>query len=125
MIFSYDNDITETINNDLTTLDQWSKTWLIDLNANKTKCMYVTRATRMTTDMTLTMDGTDIEVVTAHKHLGIYLNSRATWDDHVGYIIAKVSKRIGILKGLKWKLDRDSLRLIYTTWALRDKAMVS
>ena len=111
MIYSHDSDVSDVVNNDLTRFDRWAKTWL---NPTKAKHMTITRATPVT-DMTVTMNGTDIDTVTEHKHLGVVLNSNGTWNDHIDYIIGKASKRLGVLRSLKYKLDRDSLRTIYIT----------
>jgi hypothetical protein len=61
------------------------------------------------------MCGSPVEVVDHHKHLGVILNNRATWSDHLDAIITKISKRIGLLRSLKYKLNRSSLKTIYVT----------
>lgn len=108
------DDITATINEDLQRLDNWSKIWLVDLNPTKTKCMQVNLAINSVT-VSPSMDNTPIDVVDHHKHLGVLLNNRANWTHHIDYIIAKISRRIGILRSLKFKLNRQSLRTIYMT----------
>ena len=58
-------------------------------------------------------DGMPIEIVHSHKHLGLVLNDTMTWTDHIDYITSKTSKRIGILRSLKFKLSRSCFRTIY------------
>jgi hypothetical protein len=107
-------DISGIINEDLSKLKKWSKTWLVDLNPSKTKFMQITRS-KNATPIIPEMDGKTIESVSCHKHLGVYLNNRATWHDNIESIISKASKRIGILRLLKFKINRASLRIIYFT----------
>jgi len=76
--------------------------------------MQITRS-KSVTPITPEMDGKTIESVFYHKHLGVYLNNRATWHDNIESIISKASKRIGILRLLKFKINRASLRIIYFT----------
>jgi len=102
------------INEDLSKLKNWSKTWLVDLNPSKTKFMQITRS-RNATLINPEMDGKILDSVSCHKHLGVYLNNRATWHDHIESIISKASKRIGSLRLFKFKINRDSLRVIYLT----------
>ena len=58
-------------------------------------------------------NGTNIELVHSHKHLGLILNDTVTWNDHIDYITTKTSKRIGILRSLRFRLSRDCLPTIY------------
>jgi len=108
-------DVTETINTDLAQLYDWSKTWLIDLNPTKTVCMTVSLSSNVIAP-TPSFRGAPISNVLSHKHLGVVLNARAGWSDHVRYIEDKVSKRIGILRSLKSKLTRTSLSKIYSVY---------
>ena len=103
------------MNRDLEKLMEWSKKWLITFNAKKTKCLYVSRSETNVRPRPV-MNGTPLEFVSSHRHLGVILNSSGTWDDHVDDLIVKLSKRIGVLRYLKWKLDRRSLRTIYVMY---------
>ena len=106
--------ITDLVNSEIVRLKQWADTWLVSLNTSKTKCLHV-HSSRSSIVPSPVFDGDPIEVVQNHKHLGVVLNSSLTWGDHINYIIGKVSKRIGILRLLKSKLNRSSLRSIYIT----------
>ena len=57
-----------------------------------------------------------IEEVNLHKHLGIFLSSDCTWHDHLEYIKSKACTRINVMRKLKFKLDRQSLQIIYFTF---------
>ena len=59
------------------------------------------------------MNDTPVREVESHKHLGLTFNSNGTWDTHIETIISKASKRIGLLRKIKFKIDRFSLQKIY------------
>ena len=50
-----------------------------------------------------------INKVDTHKHFGLTWNNDAFWKSHMSTIISKASKRIDMLRSLKFKLDRSSL----------------
>ena len=45
----------------------------------------------------------EIQEVFNHKHLGVTLSSNLTWTAHIINIHEKASKRLNLLKGLKFK----------------------
>ena len=106
-------DITDTVNDEMTRLQDWADTWLIELNPTKTKCMHITSARIRAITPNPKFRGTPIEIVHSHKHLGLVLNDDMTWTDHLDHLTTKVSKRIGILRSLKSRLNRSCLRTIY------------
>ena len=108
-------DITEEINADIENLRSWAETWFVDLHPGKTKCLHVSTVDNPTVPSPQ-INGVDIEIVKTHKHLGLFLSSDAKWHDHFEFMKAKVNKRIGVLRSLKYKLNRESLLTIYKTY---------
>ena len=107
-------DPTDTINDDVNKLMTWADSWLIDLNPTKTKCMSISYSNSFTIPSP-SFRGTPIDIVSHHKHLGLILNDKMTWTDHIEYLTDKVARRIGILRSLKYKLSRSCLRTVYVT----------
>ena len=60
-----------------------------------------------------TFQNQNIKTVKEHKHLGLIWNNDAKWKSHLLSIISKASKRIDMLRALKFKLHRYSLEKIY------------
>ena len=56
-----------------------------------------------------------LKQVHSHKHLGIILHYRYSWEEHIDTIITRSIKRVNVLKGLEHILPRDSLETIYCT----------
>ena len=105
-------DISDQIDQETSRLKEWTDTWMIDINATKTKSMSITLAKNRIIP-TPSLNNILIDNVTSHKHLGLVLNNTLTWNDHIDYIVKKTSKRIGILRSLKYRLSRECLRTIY------------
>ena len=57
-----------------------------------------------------------IKEVQSHKHLGLYLTNDGSWYDRIQYIKEKAWARVNTMRKLKFKLDRKSLEIIYTTF---------
>ena len=55
---------------------------------------------------------TEINDVSAHKHLGIFFSNDCSWRSHIDYIKEKARKRINIMRKLKFVLDWKALETI-------------
>ena len=106
----------KTINSDLSSLHQWSRDWLITFNALKTDSMLVTRKSSTTDHPPISFQGHVLQDTNNHKHLGITLRSDLRWSDHISDITNKASKLVGIMKSLKYILDRPILETIYISF---------
>ena len=103
----------ETLNNDLLTISNWGKNWLVNFNATKTKYMLFSRRKNKTLNVNLFFDDIRIECVSTHKHLGILFSDDLSWKSHVNHIVKKTSNRINVLKCLHRKLPRYCLERIF------------
>ena len=57
-----------------------------------------------------------INEVSSHKHLVVFLSNDCTWHEHMEYIKSKAWKRVNVMRKLKFILDRRSLQTIYLTF---------
>ena len=62
---------------------------------------------------TLYLGDTAIPEATNHTHLGITLSHNLTWHTHINRIVTKASKRLALLKRLKFRLSRKTLEKLY------------
>ena len=46
--------------------------------------------------------------VTTHKHLGVHINSRLSWQDHIDHVYTDCARKIGILRHLQRKTRVNS-----------------
>ena len=99
--------LNEALNEDLSRLDAWSISSKLSLNVAKTKSMLVsTKAKRKALNkpnqnLQVNSNGTELEVVSKIKHLGVLLDNSLYWKDQVRAVPLKVSRGLGILKHAK------------------------
>ena len=82
-----------SINQDLNTLDKWSKQWLLQFNPNKTKAVFFTLKKNLNPPQ-LIFQQCPLEYVPTHKHLGITLSNNLGWSDHINSIVNKAFKKL-------------------------------
>ena len=86
---------------------------MVNFNPQKTESMVITRKLDFVSHPPLTMNQVSIKSVTSHKHLGLTFSSDGTWNTHIDEIISKASKRLNLIRKLKFKVDRKSLEKMY------------
>ncbi len=68
-----------------------------------------------TDKLSIKIDDTNIEQVNYTKFLGVIINNRLTWNDHVKAIYNKVSKSIGIIYRIRHNIPSNTLINLYHT----------
>ena len=113
-----ENPITSAVclNLDLSKISIWANNWLVDFNPIKTESMMISRKLNKPVHPPLFMQEVQIAEVSSHKHLGLILSNDCTWHQHIDYITKTAWNRINIMRKLKFKLDRSSLEIIFTTF---------
>ena len=66
----------------------------------------------------LIFDGTQLQFVDDHKHLGLTLSKNGKWHSHIENILNSAAKVIGIMRKLKFTLNRIALNQIYMSFVL-------
>ncbi len=75
--------IETTINNDLVSLSNWSKQWLVKFNPIKTEVMYFSLSNQHRP--TLLFNDTPLTSFDNHRHLGLTLSHDGTWHEHISF----------------------------------------
>ena len=101
------------LNKDLEHINNWATEWLINFSPPKTKTMVITRKRRKIHYPPLSMNGTVLQDVQSHKHLGVTFSNNLLWDEHVEDLSVKANQCLDVLNALKYKLDRITLEKIY------------
>jgi hypothetical protein len=98
------DEIREMLIPDLISVLQWSTKWLMDFNPNKTEglniCLLIDQE-----KPPIIVENKEITDVDTHKHLGLILNNRGTWSEHIKYMCGKSLKKMGVLRSLKYTFD--------------------
>ena len=90
----------------------------MSLNSKPTKPaqVFFSRKLKTVPHPSITFNNNPLSHCPAQKHLGLVLDSKLTFNDHVKYISSKVNKSIGLLRKLQPVLPRSSLLTIYKTF---------
>ena len=107
--------INHVLNSDLKKMSEWSRRWLVDFNPTKTDViLFSTRNAE--TIPNLLFGNVPLSLTDSHTHLGITLCENAKWDHHIDNIIASSSKKLNILRKLKFKLSYKNLEQMYISY---------
>ena len=105
-----------SLNTDLSAIDTWSKDWLVTFNAIKTESMLISRKHQPIDHPPLIFQGHQLENVANHRHLGLTFRSDLKWTDHINQSILKATRQTNILKSLQYRLNRETLEVIYISF---------
>ena len=94
-------------------MSKWLKTNKLSLNVKKTHCMVFSKRRTRKTDLKLIIDGESIGEVQNTKFLGIIIDNKLNWKDHISYIAGKVSRGVGMIIKARNYLNRDGLMCLY------------
>ena len=75
----------------------------------KTRSMTFSNKREKVNHPVLSMGGCDITEVNIHTHLGLVLKNNMSWNSNIFSIHEKASKRLNLLKSLKFKINRSTL----------------
>ena len=54
-----------------------------------------------------------IEKVVEFKYLGVLFNHKLNWHSHIEYLCTKISKAVGVISQLRYRLPHQALKMIY------------
>ena len=82
---------------------------------NPSKCETITFSTKhlKPTHPNLSLDNQPLREVTSHTHLGLTLIPNLSWSQHIFGMHKKASKKLNVLKSMKYRLDRSTLISLY------------
>jgi len=83
---------------DLDTLVKWSKTWGMIFNMKKCNIISITNATKNKIHHQYTMDNEPLNSIDTCVYLGVTVNSRLRWKQHIGQISAAANRMMGFLR---------------------------
>ena len=94
--------------------EAWSLTWKININASKSTLVAISFQKFRRQDIEITLKAERIQVERSAMFLGVKIDEKLTWNDHVEYLRAQVAKRMFALRSLAAKnVSKDNLLLIY------------
>ena len=102
------------INNELEKVNNWLKINKLTLNVDKTKAMFFHKR-RKVAPINLVINNKPIDLVSQFSFLGIVLDDKLSWDNHVTMVRNKLSKLNGIFYRLKYVYPKHILLTLYNS----------
>ena len=82
----------------------------LTININKTHYILFHRSRIKHTRYDIMMQGKTVHYVSTTKFLGVIIDNKLKWNDHIIYIKNVISKSIGIICKMRQYLDRTTLK---------------
>ena len=108
-------EVENLLNSELYNLNKWFEVNKLTLNLTKTKYMIFGNHNE---NCSVSINNDAIEKVDSIKFLGIILDSKLSWNDHIQLVTKKVSRSMGILYRVKNILNQKSLFTLYCSLVL-------
>ena len=92
--------IEEKLQSDLDNISNWCINNNMSLHPQKSKCMLISSKHRkkVTRQLALKLNDTNLENVTIHKVLGVYIDNTLSWHPHIDFVCKKLNAKIALFK---------------------------
>ena len=112
------NSETERILNcELKKVSDWLAANKLSLNVGKSNFLYFTKRSQNSNNVNkpvnVTMNGIPVEEKKCTKYLGTLIDNKLSWNQHIQYILPKLSKGIGILSKLRHFAPIQVIKSLY------------
>ena len=98
---------------ELKNISLWLKVNKLSLNVNKTHFIVFTKRKKCNEPIKLFIDNQTIDEVRIITFLGVIIDKKITWKDHINYVAGKVSRAIGMMvKAIKY-IRKEALLTLY------------
>ena len=101
---------------DLKKINKWAFQWKMSFNPNPSKQaqeVIFSRKIKKLSHPSLVFNSNNVLQTSSQKHLGVTLDVKLTFDEHLNNVLNKVNKAIGLLRKLQNLLSRSTLITIY------------
>ena len=121
-LFSTVQDITTSTvsqNNDLTKISEWTEQWKMSFNPDSSKQAQELLFSRKISSKpypSLNFNDNPVHQVQLQKHLGLFLDPKLSFDEHIQCILIKTRKIIGLIRKLQPIISRAALLTIYKSF---------
>ena len=106
----------KTLNGEVKKLHQWFITNKLTLNLNKTKFMLFHKKRNLNQKLKkfkVNINNYSIEQVCQFKYLGVVLDNKLNWNEHINFVSTKLAQAAGIIYKVRNKVPQKVLLRIY------------
>lgn len=96
-------------------LNQWFQSNKLTLNLDKTNIIHF-QTSNLQINFNINCNGNIIKQVSNIKFLGLCIDEKLTWKDHVNYVIPKLNSACFALRCLHKTVDKKTIKLIYYSY---------
>ena len=110
------NESANILNDDLQLISKWAFNWKMLFNPDTSKPaqeVLFSRKNQIQNHPTISLENAEVERSSYQKHLGIILNEKLNFKQHIDSALSKVNKGISVIKKLCHILPRKSFVTIY------------
>ena len=107
------DDLQDLVNEELSHLAAWLKINKLSLNLKKTHYMVFTNKRSPASTIKLEINNERIVETCKTKFLGVIIDNKLTWKEHINYISGKIARGIGIITKARKYLNKESLLSLY------------
>ena len=100
-------------NEQLKNISLWLKVNKLSLNVKKTHFIVFSKRKKCDESIKPVIDDETIDEVKNTKFLGVIIDKKLTWKDHINYVAGKVSRAIGMILKAKKYLRKEALLTLY------------
>ena len=109
--------IVNKMNIELLSIVEWLKANRLSLNIDKTKYMvFLPKKLKRQSNLTINLSGQAIEEVSKIKFLGVILDNKLNFKEHISFVCKKLSKCIGILYKARPFINHKGLMTLYNSF---------
>ena len=118
-LFSVVHDVNTSakeLNDDLKKVNDWAFQWKVSFNPDRSKQaeeVIFSWISKRSTHPPLVFNNNNVSQTFSQKQLGVILNFKLTFEEHLNNVLAKVNKAVGLLSKLRNILPRTTLVTIY------------
>ena len=94
-------------------ISQWLKVNKLSFNVKNTNYMLFTKSRNIPLKLNIVIDTGSIGEVRRTKFLGVFIDNKLNWKDHIPYISGKISRGIGMIIEARNYLNQDGLLALY------------
>ena len=113
-------DLQSKIYADLRRICKWLPANQLTLNVKKSKFLLIGSSSRLSKVGSILISADDIPLdnVDSYTYLGIVINNRFSWTDHIDYIRGKISEKLSLLRRIKSYLPLNARIMFFNSFIL-------
>jgi len=103
----------KVINTGLQKVDEWMRFHKLSLNYSKTSYMHIRPSGKQLYDFIVKSNENTVSQTSSIKYLGVYIDNKLTWSDHVTNLEKTISCSVGIFYRTRHHLKEREFKSVY------------